>query len=147
MVLVHFGTVPHIQTDRCCRDSKLIVNLCTRIIWTERFFKWLCSVIFLLSTNYTTCSVIGNGQTNENIKIKSRAKVQWEQILTDVMILKVSFRESHCVSFWKYLLWNLIVLFKSEEKFSSKFSYAGTRFPFWSQYQNISNAESSLLLC
>lgn len=147
MVLVHFGTVPHIQTDRCCRDSKLIVNLCTRIIWNERFFKWLCSVLFLFSTNYTTCSVIGNGQTNENIKIKSRAKIQWEQILTQVMILKVSLRESHCISFWKYLLWNLTVLFRSEEKFSSKFSYPGTRFPFWSQYPNIYNAESGLLLC
>lgn len=143
LLLVLFHTFKLI---RCYQDSKLFVNLCTRIIWTERFFKCLCSVIYLLSTNYTTCSVIGNGQTNENIKIKSGAKVQWEHILTDV-ILKVSLREPYCVSFWKYLLWNLIVLFKSEEKFSSKFSYPGSRFPFWFQYPNISNAESSLLLC
>lgn len=122
-ILVLFHTFKRI---RCCRDSKLIVNLCTRIIWTERLFKWLCSVIYLSSTNCTACSVIGNGQTNENIKIKPGAKVQWEHILTDV-ILKVSLRESYCVSFGKYLLWNLIVLFKSEEKFSSKFSYPGSR--------------------
>lgn len=37
---------------------------------------------FYSGPNYTTCSVIGNGQTNANIKIKSRAKIQREQNLT-----------------------------------------------------------------